>query len=200
MTISYQGRDGALRIYDGNTPPSYVQVKFSSMNFTAPLAKSRPQDPIVVTVGGYTHVPDAGYEQAFYEPLPISWSCQIDDHTNAWKLRDAMCNPDLRNPWAVGGVSWTSTKGRGSIVLPDGNYIGTEPFFDTMKQAVDVEVLFTDGRSAGGSAWGLRYSECYFPPQDSSYNESADAVEMQCRGLTYGNISVIGGFTAGNAS
>ncbi len=201
MSVTFQGRDGALRIYDGSTTPSYVQIKFSQMNMTGPLGKPRPVDPIVVTVDGYTHVPDgAGYEQALYEPLPISWSCHVDDVMGAWKLRDALCNPDLHTPWRVGGVAWTSTKGRGSIILPDGNFVGTEPFFDVMKQAVDVEILFSDLRAAGGSAWGVRYSECYFPPQDSSYNESADAVEMQCRGLTYGNITIIGGFTAGNAS
>ena len=200
MSITFSGRDGELRIYEGSSPPSYVKVKFSQMNFTGPLGKPRPVDPIMVTVGGYAHVPDAAYEQTLYEPLPISWSCHLDDGTNTWKLRDAMCNPDLHTPWTVGGNAWTSTKGQGSIILPDGNYVGTEPFFDVMKQAVDVEVLFTDLRAAGGSAWGVRYSECYFPPQDSSYNESADAVEMQCRGLTYGNITVIGGFTSGNAS
>lgn len=201
MAITYVGREGSLRIYDGSSPPSYIQVKFSQMNFTGALAKPRPVDPTVVTVGGYTHAPTGSdYEKVLYDPLPISWSCLLDDNTNTWKLRDALCNPDLHSPWRVGGVNWTSTKGRGSIILPDGNYTGTELFFDTQKQAVDVEILFTDRRAAGGSAWGMRYSEVYFAPQDSSYTESADAVELACRGLVYGNVEVRGSFSKGNLS
>jgi len=198
---TFTGRDGALRIYDGNTPPSYVEVPFSQMNFQGPFAKPRPVDPVVVTVGGYTHAPQGeDYERQLYEPLPISWSCHVDDTTNSWKLRDAMCNPDLRNPWQVGGVAWLTTKGRGSVILPDGNFVGTGAFFDVAKKAVDVEVLFTDTMSASGSAWGMRYEECYFPPQDSSYGENPEYIEMSIRGLCYGNVEQIGAFTSGNES
>ena len=199
--ITYQGRNGKLRIYDGSSPPSYVEVPFSKMNFSGPLSKPRPIDPVVVTIGGYTHVPEGpDYEKALYDPLPIGWSCSLDDTTNTWKLRDALCNPDLNTPWTVGGASWISTKGQGSIILPDGNYVGTEPFFDVMKQAVNVEILFTESRAAGGSAWGMRYSEAYFPPQDSSYQENADDIEMAIKGLVYGNVQQIGGYTPGNES
>jgi len=201
--VTFQGRDGALRIYDGSTTPNYIEVVFSKMDFNGPLAKPRPVDSIVVTVGGYAHVPDGeGYEKAIYDPLPISFSCSVDTETNTWKLRDALCNPALNDPWMVGADTWLTTKGRGSIILPDGNYTGTQAFFDVMKQSVDVEILFsTNNQSYSGSpSWGLRYSEVYFPPQDQVMGESADEVTMKISGLIYGNITQIGSFRSGNES
>ena len=171
------------------------------MNFSGALARPRPPDPIVAVVGGYVHVPQgADYEKSFYDPLPISWSCAVDDTTNSWKLRDALCNPDLHQPWTVGDDTWLTTKGRGSIILADGNFVATEPFFDVMKQAVDVEILFTDRRAAGGSAWGMRFSEVFFPPEDTSISENPDDIEMQIKALCYGNVTQTGGWTPGHES
>lgn len=201
--LQIMGRDGCLRIYDGSSPLNYVEVVFEKMDFAGPLAKPRPLDPIIATMGGYAHAPDSdSYEKVLYEPLPLSFSCSLDLTTNTWKLRDALCNPDLDRTWKVGSATWTTTKGRGSIVLPDGSFTATLGFFDVMKKSVDIEVLFANPNavSPGSASWGIRYSEVYFPPQEQSISESPDEVALKATGQIYGNITQIGGFRPGNES
>jgi len=208
MAITYQGRDGELRIYDGsgtvfgnNTgTPFYITVKFAQMDFAGPLAKPRPIDPVIVTADGFVHAPTGDdYEARLYEPVPLGFSCLIDDTTNRQKLRDALCNPDLDSPWQVGSDNWASTKGRGSIILPDGNFVGTKGFFDTKKVAVMVEVLWEDSRAA--ASLGMQYDEVYVLPQEIEIAESPDRVELAVRNmLAYGDISAISSFTTGNKS
>lgn len=201
MAVTHQGRDGELRIYDGSNPRNFVKVRFAGMDFQGPLGRPRPPDPISPTVGGYTHTPsDPSYEAAFYEPVPVSFSCWLDDNTNSWKLRDALCNPSLHDTWQVGGATWLSTKGRGSVIAPDGEFLPTQPFFDIKKVAVDIEVLWDSPHTSAGTPMGLAYRETYFPPQDSVFQESADFVTIQASGLSYGNVEVIGQFSPGNES
>lgn len=203
--ITFQGRSGVMRIYDGSgTPlpgggvgtPYYVEIPFANMNFEGPAAKPRPIDPIVVTSEGYVHVPTGeDYEADFYQPLPISFSCLVDDTVNGFKLRDALCNMDLKTPWTVGGNRWYSTKGRGSVILPDGKFVGTQPFFDVKKVSVDMEFLWTDERAA--SNFGMKYEEVYVPPQNISIRESPDRIEMEINGMCYGDIEAISSFDDG---
>lgn len=198
--ITFQGRDGELRLYDGASPPKYLSIPFVQMNFSTELARPRPPDPIVETVGGYVHLPDAGYGPAFYQPTPITFSCWIDDTTNSWKLRDALGNPDMDSTWRVGTQTWTTAKGQGgSIVHADGNFVATPTsFFDTKKNTVNAECLWTNAQA--GSAWGIRCRDIYFPPQDQEIRESPDTVEMTLRGLGAGDIVYIGAFSTGTAS
>ena len=208
--LTYSGRDGELRLYDNSGTawfgggagsagtPYYHQVRFENLNFTGPAAKPRPPDPIVVTAGGYVHVPDSeAYEAVFYEPLPFSFSCLIND-IDRIKLRDALCNIDLKSPWTVGGKQWTSTKGKGSIIMPDGTFQGTRAFSDTKKVAVDMQLLFRNVQAV--TSHGMNYEEIYVPPQDVEMTESADSIELSIKGLIYGDIDPITAFTTGTES
>ena len=163
-------------------------------------AKPRPSDPVVVTVGGYVHAPTSdSYEQTVYESVPLSFSCLIDDTTNRLKLRQALCNVDLDTLWKVGNDNWASTKGRGSIILPDGNFVGTEAFFDTKKVSIMIEVLWDTPTAA--ARFGLQYDEIYVPPQNIEISESPDRVELIVReAMCYGNIKAISAFTTGKES
>ena len=170
------------------------------MNFSGDAAKPRPIDPIIVTAGGYDHGPTSDdYERTVYDPVSLSFSCLIDDTTNRLKLRQALCNVDLDSPWKVGSDTWTSTKARGSIVLPDGNFVGTRPFFDTRKVSIEIQVIWESRQAA--SNFGLAYDECYVPPQNIEISESPDRVELTVReALAYGNISPITAFKTGRES
>lgn len=203
--ISFQGRDGSLRIMDGSTPPNYLEIPYVQMNFSAGgINRPRPADPIVPTIDGYVHLPDSSYEEKFFEPTSVSFTCWADDTTNSWKLRDALCNPDLDSTWKVGTTTWTSAKGQGSpMTAADGTTAyGPSTFFDTKKVAVHMEVLWTTNISGGAGTprFGVRVNDIYFPPQDQSITESPDAVEISIKGLSYGQISQIGAFTVGNPS
>ena len=197
---TFQGRQGEIRIYDGSTPPKYVSLKFVQMNFVAPLAKSRGVEPIVTTVGGFLHSPTSPeYEQNLYEPSAISFSMWAN--SDDWNVhRAAFSNIDMADPWQVGSHTWSSTKGRGSLVLFDGSYKATQSFFDEKKKAVDVQVRWKDASNSSGSIIGMRYDETYFPPQSLQLTESPDFVEIRASGLVYGNIEPIGDFSPGVSS
>ena len=196
--ITFTGREGELRLVNAGTPRNYVKVIFASMDFSGASARPRPPDPIELVEGGYQHTASGNYEEEFFNPVDFSFSCQVDERTNSWKLRDAMCNPDMDSSWRVGNDVWSSTKGKGSVILPDGTFVATKPFYYTRKVAVDTEILWTNAQA--GSAWGMQYSECYYPPEDQHIRESPDSIELTVRGLCYGDIRAIGAFSAGNES
>ena len=198
--LTYSGRSGELRLYDnsGLGTPNYLKIPFVNMDFTGPVGQPRPLDPVLPTVGGYVHAPTSSdYERGFYEGQSLSFSCWVDDQTNRVKLLDALCNTRQLNPWTVAGTAWSTTKGKGSVIMPDGNYFGTQPFHDLHKVTVDVEVLWNEDRLA--SALGMSYGECYFPPQDIQLVEAPDIIELRAAGVAYGNIGVITAFTAGKS-
>lgn len=169
------------------------------MDLRANTARARPPDPITVHVGGYSHSPtDGSYDEVLYAPLTLDFSCSVTSG-DFWKLRQALCNPDLADPWRVGASStWTTTKGRGSIIKFDGTYLATQPFFDDQKVAVRFETLWTTPHS--GSVIGAYFDEAYVPPQQLEISESADMVELRISALIYGNMGVLGAFTSGTES
>ena len=198
--ITFMGRNGELRFYDGSSPPNYLSIPFVQMNFAAVVAQPRPEDPILETVNGYVHLPDGGYEEEFFQPTPVSFSCLIEDTTNSWKLRDALGNIDLHPTWAVGLQTWETTKGRGSVNLADNSWSSGQDFSDEMMVAVDMEMLWSNPHINANDTFGLQLREIAFYPQDQTLNESADAVELQVQGLCYGQIQGIRTFTSGTES
>ena len=165
------------------------------MSFTGPAAKPRPIDPIQVNAGGYTHTPDSdAYEAAYYEPLEFSFSCLVND-LDYVKFRNAACNLDLNDPWLVGSDRWASTKGKGSIVMPDGTYRGTQAFNDTKKVTIDMQLLLQNIQATTNR--GMNWEEVYIPPQNIEIIESPDTMEMSVRGLIYGDISPLSAFSTG---
>lgn len=192
----YQGRDGRLRIYDAAS--NFVEIPFVQMDLDVPIARQRPLDSITPTVGGYTHAPTGpDYDTAFYEPLTLNFSFWINNSIHG-AIRDALCNPDFKSPWTVGGNTWSTTKGRGSIIMPDATYRPTQPFFDQKKVSVCFESLWTSRLS--GSIIGFRWDEAYIPPQNISLKESADFVSLQISALIYGNVNPIANFSSGTSS
>lgn len=203
--LLFQGRNGELRIMDGSNPPKYLSLPWVQMNLNiSGIARPRTPDPVVPTVDGWAHLPDDSYEKGFYEPIPVSFSCWIDDTTNSWKLRQALSNPDLRVTWQVGTQTWTSAKGQGSpFVNADGTFSYTpNTYFDSQKVSVHMEVLwsYTQSGGAGTATFGVRLNDVFFPPQDQAIVEGSDAIEMTVKGLVYGMISSIGAFTSGGVA
>lgn len=204
--ITFSGRDGTLRLLDGSSTPNYLELPYVQMNFSCGgISRPRPQDPIVATEDGYAHLPDANYEEGFMQPTPVSFTCWVDDTTNSWKLRDALCNPDLDSPWKVGAATWTSAKGQGTpFTAADGTTMyGPSTFFDTQKVSVHMEVLWSsriNAASAGTKTWGVRVNDIYFAPQDQAIQENNETIELTIKGMAYGKVAPIGAFTVGNAS
>jgi hypothetical protein len=105
---------------------------------------------------------------------------------------------DLKDPWTVGSDRWVSTKGKGSIVMPDGTFRGTQPLHDTKKVTVDMQLLFENFRAT--TSHGMNYEEVYVAPQDIDIVETPDNIEMTVKGLIYGDIEPITAFTTGDES
>lgn len=196
---TYSGREGALRIYDGASPPHYVEIPFVQMNFTGPQARSRPLDPIIPTVGGYVHAPTGpDYDQGFYDPVPVSFTAWVDARSYP-TIQKAMSNlTNLGGSWQVGAHYWSTTKGRGSIIMADGTYRATQPFFDTLKYTADIQLRWQDPKS--GSLMAHRWDEAYFAPQNAPLVETGDFVEVNVTAMVYGNIQPLTNFSTGTAS
>jgi hypothetical protein len=196
QNLTIQGRDGELRIYDANS--HYIKIRFEQMDLQGPLARARPIDPIVPTVGGYVHAPTGpDYDEQLYAPQQVEFSFLVN--TGEWeKVRDALCNPTLQQPWQVGADTWSTTKGRGSIVLGDGSFYATQPFDDVMKVTVDLQSLWRSPVS--GSVFGMRWDEAYTAPQNLMIQETPDATAIRITALIYGNIEAISSFSPGSPS
>ena len=168
-----QGRDGTLRILDGRATPYFLQVPFVNMNFTGPAGRARPPEEMVPSLGGaFSIVSDLS---PMFEGQPFSFTCWVEDTVHIQKLRDSLSNLDLKSPWTVAGSPWTNARAAGSIRTIDGGHTQTSPFHDSLKVAVNLELLWTARRSLVSNV-GVRYSECYIPPQEVTYRESADAI------------------------
>ena len=196
------GRDGELRLYDA-TPspgtPKFLSIKFEQMNLSGAMARPRPLDPVIATVGGALMAPtSADYDAGFFEGIPVSFSLWVNS-VDYMPIRAALSNLDNANPWKVGQDTWQSTKGRGSVIMPDGNYKSTPLFFDEKKRAVDIQARWTSP-AMSGSIMGQRWDEAYFAPQNVAMQESADYLEIRCTALVYGNIEPIGDFSFGVSS
>ena len=198
--FTFTGRDGHLRLIDGATPPKYLQLPFVQMDFTADMARARPPDPIIGTADGSAYLPDPGYGVGFCQPVPVAFSCWMDDTTNSWKLRDALGNPDMDPIWMVGTQVWVTAKGQGgSIVHSNGEFVSTpSSFYDTQKNTINLECLWTQPNA--GSAFGIKCRDVYFPPQDQQIQESSESVTFSIKGLVFGSIEYVGAFTTGTAS
>jgi len=189
----WQAREGELRIYDATL--KYLAVKFEQMDLTLPIARNRPYDPVQVTVGGYFHSP-AGpdYEEQLYSGVPVEFSLWINNE-DVYRLLPALCNPYLNSPWQVGSHTWQSAKGRGSIILPSGDFYATQPFFDTQKVAVNLQTIYTS--PINGSVFGISADEFYVSPGQITLSEAPDNVQLKVSGICYGNLRAIGGFPVG---
>lgn len=198
MRRTFQGRDGELRLYELGTGAGthYLKVYFSEMTATGAIARNRPTDDLIVTVGGFTHAPSGpAMEEALYGPIPVEFSFNIN--SDDWnKMRPALCNPDLLPTWTVGAHNWHSTKGKGSIILFDGTYYATQPFSDTQKVTVDIYSRWNIPIS--GSAFGICWREAYLNPGSMVVGESADFVQLKCSALVYGDVRHFTEFPGGS--
>lgn len=159
---------------------------------TLGAARPRPQEEIVPSVGGYFSIVAEVSET--FQGVPFSFTAYVEDTVHRQKLRDSLCNLDLRSPWTVAGSPWTSAKAAGSIRTIDGGHVQTAAFHDSLKVAINIETKWTGNNVA--SDFGVRMTECYIPPAEVTYRESADAIELSVNGLCYGEITPLSGFTS----
>lgn len=197
MTMEFQGKDGELRLcdYGYNGTSYYLEVLFSEMDFTGPLARPKTEETLIMDRGNFdsnAHYIESNDEPR-YAPLAVSFSCKLADTVNSEILSDWISGTSpigMAEQASSGTTSLYSCKGRTTI---DGNTLPN--FRDATKQAFYLEVLWD-----GDNDYGIKYNEVYFMPGEQSIAESADGLTMSISGQVYGDVTRITGFTAGFTS
>ena len=164
----------------------YFEIKFSNMDFNGPLGRPLTQEELVLNrnrMDAYAHYVK-GSDDIIYQPLPISFSCILDDIYNREYVKKAlMCaNPNTGTWTSTGTTSKGTTQNDGSNNNP--------AFVDSSKKAVNVQMLWT-GTTYGT---GLAYYEVFFPPEEITWSESEDGIVLTAAGGVFGVVEDIYGF------
>jgi hypothetical protein len=163
----------------------FFEVAFAAMDFSGPMGRKLQEEILVMdrnTMSARGHY-IKGPDDLLYEPVPISFSCMIDDAYNKDDIMEALAcgNPGSSYWTAAGTSSKGDTKNDGSTVNP--------AFVDTSKKCVNTQILWT-----GTYSVGMAYYECYFPPDQITLAEAEDGITLSANGGCYGVIETINGF------
>ncbi len=163
----------------------YFTVKFAAMDFAGPFGRPRPEEQLVLNRGrvdAYAHYVK-GPDDVLYQPVPVSFSCLLDDTYNKDMILEALeCDNPNTLTWTGTGVSSKGdTKNDGTNSNPT--------FVDTDKKAVNLQILWS-----GSSLIGMAYYECFFPRAEIQISEAEDGVKLSANGGCYGAIERIYGF------
>ncbi len=195
----YQGKDGELRIYSFGTiygaEPSgttyYMEVLFCEMDFNGPISRPRKEDSLKMDRGNFTT--DAHYisanDSARYEPIPVTFSCRLNDTVNTKSLSEWISGCTLISKVVGGTTQVYSWDGQTEI---DGNDLPA--FKDSSKQSYRVEILWD-----GTTDYAQKYEEVYFTPGEQTITESEDSLILSANGMVYGDVTRITSFTSGTS-
>ncbi|RLC65117.1 MAG: hypothetical protein DRI01_01970 [Chloroflexi bacterium] len=182
----FQHKDGELRLYDGTSgTPYYYQVLFTNANLTGPIARAKTTERLVMDRGvmdSNAHYVESD-DTPLMAPLRVTFSCLMED-TGSYATLDAL----LRGNTTVAGKTIVSTQGS---TQNDGSN-NNPTFKDSSKRTLNIEVLWD-----GTNDEGIRWAECYFPPEQQSITEGADGVTLSIVADCYGTITRINSFSTG---
>jgi len=192
----FQGRDGEMRLIeygDSAGTTYYLSILFHDMNLSCPIGRPQRDETLVLNRTRFdSHATTLlGDDYTRYGPLPISFTCRLDDKMYTKKLIDIMAGTTVGANFQVGGVtSIYSTKGHTDDWGGSGSSL---PSFvqSGKKLAVNVEVLWD-----GTQDMGIRMAEVHFPPNQQTITESEDGLALNCNGEIYGGVSRITAFDA----
>jgi len=160
----------------------FFEVSFSKMDFNGPIGRPRPEEVLILDRGNanakmhYINQTD----MRLYEPIPISFSCILDETYNKddIELALACADPDSTNWTATGTTSKGSTMNDGAIANP--------AFVEAAKKCVNVLIRFASPGS--GLDFGWAYYEVFFLKSETQISEGADGVILSASGGVYGVI------------
>lgn len=211
--MNLTGKDGELRILErgmsypteGGSTTHYLEILFCEMDFTAATSRPRTEERVLMDRGNmdtnahYVEGPD----NPRYEPIPVSFSCRLNDTVDTRALSDlfSASSPGVvaagstvgaRVPLnnAAGGTTYFVTFD-GSTTI-DGNNLPA--FSDSRKLSFRVEVLWD-----GTTDLGYRFEEVHFPSGEQTITESADGLMLSANGQIYGDVTRITAFQSGTS-
>lgn len=164
----------------------YFEVAFAAMDLSAPMGRSKTEEMLVLDrmrAGSRMHYIQ-GPDGRIYEPLPLSFSCMLDDTYNKDDIIEAL---NCGNP---GSTYWTGTGVTAKATTRNDGSNDNPAFADASKKAVNVQMLFAGDATSQGWA----YYECFFEEAQQQISESEDGVSLACNGGIFGLIERIHGF------
>ena len=166
----------------------YFEVAFAQMDFSGPIGRALTDERLILDrqkAGSRMHFIEQA-DNKLYEPLPVSFAALLDTTYNKDDLEIALqCgNPGSARWTAAGTSSKGDTQNDGSNSNPT--------FADSNKKTVNIQYLASSPGS--GVDYGWAYYECYFPPDEQSYQEGEDGNVLSLNGGCYGLIKRIHGF------
>lgn len=165
----------------------YFEVAFVAMDFSGPPGRPKTEEILVLNrnrMDANAHYVE-GNDDRIYEPLPVSFSCLMDDAVNKDDILLVLqCGNPSSARWTATGVSTKGdTKNDGTNANPS--------FRDSSKKTVNVQILF-EGDADTPQGWA--YYEVFYPQEDQKVAEAEDGVPLNTNGGCYGVIERIHGF------
>ena len=164
----------------------FLTVIFAKMDFNGPIGRPLTEEQLMLNRGRMDSYAcyNEGSDMRVHEPLPISFSCTIEDTTMKDYVMDALqCGTPGNTNWLNLGITTKGdTKNDGSNANP--------AFADSSKKTVDVHMIWTTSTS-GGYDQGFAYYEVYFPPDEVTITEGDDGLILNANGGVYGVIENI---------
>ena len=160
----------------------YLEVAFSKMDFSGPLGRARPEEVLILERGNFNS--KAHYinqtSMKLYEPLPISFSCIIDDTYNKNDIELALaCGNPSSARWTATGTSSKGSTANGIAGVANPQFADS-----TNMKTVNVMILFSSPGS--GTDFGWAYYEVFFPRDQITVSEGEDGNILTVAGGVYG--------------
>lgn len=190
----FTNKDGALRLYDSHPTPYYLEILFTNADLNFPLQRGKPEEMLNMDRGNMDS--NASYSEGSDEPitnpLPIRFSCKIDDTIYSHTLA-AILSGVTKLSGQTEAITVQSTKGDTSLTVA-GAAVSTPSFADSSKTCYNIEVWYD-----GSTDFAYQLNEVYFPPDQQTITEGEDMITLEANGLWYGSGGTVSAFTSGKS-
>lgn len=202
--IAYFGKRGQMNLVyqsDGAGGSYFFTIPFELMDMAAVAGRPRPDEIPVMDRGNlnaYAHHIQ-GPDTPIIQPVPLTFSCMIDNMFNRTNLLVALCNAPRITPWQVNGITLSNLNGTTQVYNGAGSLVSTPLPYDTQQDRIAVEVLFRGDPHAtpGSDDYGHRFNEVWFQPGAIRLVEAPDSYKFNVTGSIYGPISQITALSPG---
>ena len=189
--MQFKAKDGELRLYDyhSSTTGLYMPVYFTNADMTFPIGRAKVEETMAMDRGNVDASASyyEGSDASIIDPLPVSFTSNLDDQTDTAYLRTWLSGATTLN-----GRTLVTQKSQTTVLVGSNAVITTPSFADSSKMAYRVEVKWD-----GSNNYGWSINEVYFPPDQQTITENEDSVVLSMNGLIYGTVSPTTSFYGG---
>lgn len=152
--MKFTGKTGKLRICAA--PDYYVEVPFASMDFSCAIGRQSTEEQLVLNRGildGFAHYIE-GTDAPIYEPIPLAFSCLIDETYNGPHLLEALQCGNVGtianfSSWPDYGTSTKGTTKNDGVLFNPRFYSKYEVIASGVAESFDTVSIFDGSWSYG---------------------------------------------------